>query len=196
MSIEIHINQTDDPQFIDLVIHVLVQLIHQKSPEKLFVIKIDNWFDHKWLNFSGIGRVGFFWGANAPDTALAEFSQDKITFPPFNPNRVIGEWYFQRDASGEYQASLQTPLVHQRTPVPSAGNLHKRVTDFAEQAIFMWLSSNTRTNSRGSIMVYEVACGKVRSWYASLRRNGGWKILQTKGIAQEQVKVLIHQSVI
>src|SRR5687767_12909311 len=126
MNIDILTNPTDDPQFVELVKHIIVRLAVQNVPEKIFVMKIDNWFDHKWLKFSGIGSVGFFWGLNAPDTALDEFSQDKITFPPFNPNRVIGEWYFARDASGEYVPSLQSPFVHERKLAPSAQNLHKR----------------------------------------------------------------------
>jgi hypothetical protein len=32
------------------------------------------------------------------DTALDEFSQDKVT--SFTPNRVIGEYYFLRDEGG------------------------------------------------------------------------------------------------
>jgi len=167
MKLDIFTNPTDDPQFVELAEHIIVQLVIQSSPEKIFVTKVDNWFDHKWLNFSGIGSVGFFWGMNAPDTALDEFSQDQITLPPFNPNRVIGESHFLRDASGEYLPLLGSPYVHQRKLAPSARNLHKRVTDFAGSAILVWLSSNTKSNRRGSMMVYEVADSEVQTWYAA-----------------------------
>ena len=194
MHLEIFTNPTDDPQFIELVKSIIIQLVTQKAPEKLFVIKIDNWFDHKWLNFSGIGSVGFFWGMTAPDTSLDEFSQDQITFPPFTPNRVIGEWYFLRDANGEYPPSLDAPYVHQRKLAPSAQNLHKRVTDFAASAIFVWLSSNTKPNRRGNIMVYEVAGSSVQTWYAGLHKKNDWRVLHTEGIAREHVILLIKNA--
>ena len=40
--------------------HIISQLVGEEYPEQIFVMKIDNWFDRKWLNFSGKGRVGFF----------------------------------------------------------------------------------------------------------------------------------------
>jgi hypothetical protein len=195
MNLEIFTNPTDDPRFLELAKHLIVQLVTQSLPDKIFVIKVDNWFDHKWLRFSGIGSVGFFWGMNAPDTALDEFSQDKITFPPFNPKRVVGEWYFLRDASGEYLPSFGAPYVHQRKLAPSAENLHKRVTDFAESAIFIWLSSNTKSNRRGSMMVYEVAGSEVHTWYAGFAKKENWGILHTKGISREEVMLLIQPHV-
>src|SRR5262245_4088643 len=38
--------------------HEVLHLVGEKFPERfIFVIKIDKWFDHKLLNFSGIGRA-------------------------------------------------------------------------------------------------------------------------------------------
>jgi hypothetical protein len=196
MGIETLNNPTDDSQFVELVTHVIAQLGIRLNPEKLFVMKIDNWFDHKWLNFSGIGRVGFHWGMNALDTALDEFSEDKITFPPFHPRRVVGEWYYVRDADGRYVHSLDFPLVHKRKPAPSAGNLHKRVDDFAKSAVFVWWSSNTKPNCRGSLMVYDATGLDVQTWYASFLRDDRWHVVQTKGIAKEQVVSLIEPSLV
>jgi hypothetical protein len=192
MGIETLNNPTDDSQFVELVKHVIARLGTENCPEKVFIVKIDNWFDHKWLNFSGIGRAGFFWGPNAPDTVLHEFSQDKATFPPFNPKRVIGEWYFLRGADGSYVLSLDSPLVHQRALESSSHNLHKRVTDFAESAIFVWWSSNTKRNQLGSLMVYEVNGASVNTWYLTLSKDDNWRISQTKGIAREQAASLIE----
>ncbi len=192
---EITTNPNDEPQFVELVMRIISGLVKDMSPQQIFVMKIDNWFDQKWLNFSGIGSVGFFWGINAPDTALDEFRQDKVTFPPFTPNRVIGEYYFLRDESGDYLPSLSAPYIHQRRLAPSSENLHKRVTDFAESAIFVWLSSNTKSNRRGSIMVYEVKGSSVNTWYAGLSKEEGWRVLQTKGITREQVQSLMERDV-
>src|SRR5215510_10889155 len=62
MNFEIFTNPTDDPHFVELLKHLISRLVGETFPEQIFVMKIDNWFDHKWLNFSGKGRVGFFGG--------------------------------------------------------------------------------------------------------------------------------------
>ena len=195
MPIDIHTNENDDQQFVELVVHILSGLIDGSSPEEIYVMKIDNWFDHKWLNFSGIGSVGFFWGMLAPDTALDEFRQDKVTFPPFTPNRVIGECYFVRDERGDYSPSTDKPYVHRRKLAPSSENLHKRVTQFADSAIFTWVSSNTKTNRRGAIMVYEVKGRDVHTWYAGFSKENDWRVLQTRGIRKEETRSLMRQHV-
>jgi hypothetical protein len=195
---EIPIKPNDDPQFVELVSQVVSKLANDSSPEEIFVMKIDNWFDHKWLKFSGIGRVGF--GSFGDylfdrDTALDEFSQDQITFPPFSPNRVINQSYFLRGESGAYVFPTRARLVHQRKLAPSSEKLHKRVTDFADSAIFVWFSSNTKLNRRGSIMIYEVKRSEVHTWYASFSKAEEWRVLKTKGIMRGQVQSLMEPDV-
>jgi hypothetical protein len=92
MPIQIAAGETDDPQFITLLNSLVLGLITEETPQELWIIQIDNWFDHKWLRFSGIGIVDYKFPAymNRYDGALAEFYQDKVTFPPFTPNRVLG----------------------------------------------------------------------------------------------------------
>lgn len=197
MKTEIPVNQNDDPDFVELVSQIISEMVNKSFPEQIFVMKIDNWFDHKWLKFSGIGRVGFgfFEDLRDVDTALDEFRQDKITFPPFTPKRVIEQYYFRRDESGYYSFPTSAPVVHRRKLAPSSENLHKRVTDFAESAVFVWLSSNTKSNSRGSIMVYEVKGPRVHTWYAGLSKEEDWRVLQTMGIPREQVQLLLARNV-
>ena len=196
MNLEILTNATDDPQFVELLKHVISRLVGEEFPEQIFVMKIDNWFDHKWLNFSGIGSVRFDDFRLEIDTALDEFSQDKVTLPPLTPNRVIGEYYFLRNERGEFLPSLKAPFVHERKLAPSADNLHKRVTDFATSALFLWVSSNTKLNRRGSVMVYEVKGLDVHTWYMGLSKEDDWKIAQTKGIARDQAVSLIQPDVL
>ena len=63
---EILIKQRDDPEFVELVKHVIAGCVNDEFPRTIIVIKIDNWFDHKWLGFSGKGRVGFgFYGLSS-----------------------------------------------------------------------------------------------------------------------------------
>jgi hypothetical protein len=194
MTIEILTNEHDDPQFVELAKQLISGLMTIDFPDEIFVVKIDNWFDHKWLKFSGIGRVGFFLDFRLErDTALDEFRQDKITIPPFNPNRVVGEYYFVRDSAGECVASLGKPYVHERKLASSSHNLHKRIIDLASSALLVWLSSNTKKNGRGSIMVYEVNGPDVQTWYVGLsKQEKEWKVHRTEGITLGQVQSLIE----
>ncbi len=194
---EILTKPNDDPQFVELVSHVISSCINDSAPEEIFVMKIDNWFDHKWLNFSGKGRVGFFWSLHPsdPDTALDAFHQDKITFPPFTPKRVIEEYYFLRDEGGVYSPSTRAPYIHERKLAPSSKNLHRRVADFAGSAIFIWFSSNTKSNGRGSIMVYEARGSRVHTWYVAFSKDEEWRVVQTRGITREQVQSFMERDV-
>jgi hypothetical protein len=190
---EILTTPNDDPKFVRLVSCIIAGLINGYFPTEIFVVQIDNWFDLKWVNFSGKGRVGFF-GTITPDTALDEFWQDKITFPPFTPNRVVKEYFFLRDESGNYSHSnIQPPYIHSRRRASSHMNLHKRVSDFSDSAIFVWFSSNTTSNRHASLMVYEVSTSRVDTWYAAFTKEDEWKVLQVKGITREQVQLLMEQ---
>lgn len=198
MELLIKPNDHDDPVFIDLVGRAISGLIQNHLPDEIFVIKIENWFDHKWLKFSGIGRVGFFEDFRLDrDTALDEFWQDRITFPPFTPNRVIEEHHLLRSESGTYYRSARGSHVHESQLAPSCKNLHKRVEDFANSAIFVWLSSNTQVNGRGSVMVYEVHDSVVETWYAGFTKKGAeWRVLRTSGVSREKVQSLLHEDVL
>lgn len=83
MSIQIAAGETDDPQFVTLLNSLVRGLIEEAKPQEVWIIQIDNWFDHKWLRFSGIGTVDFRFPGfmNRYDAALDEFYQDKVTFP-------------------------------------------------------------------------------------------------------------------
>src|ERR1043165_2302116 len=113
MNLEILTNATDDPAFVELLKHLIGQLVGGEFPEQIFVMKIDNWFDHKWLNFSGIGSVRFDDFRLEIDTALDEFSEGKVACPPLAPNRVIGEFYFLRNERREFVPSLKAPVVQE-----------------------------------------------------------------------------------
>ena len=76
------------------------------------------------------------------DAALDEFYQDKTTFPPFAPDRVLGQWSYVRVGS-EYK---EIPLPHLPHPTEnrrSEMNLQRRVQDCGPSACFLWYTSNT-----------------------------------------------------
>lgn len=94
MAIVMSAGETDDPGFIEVLNSILSELIAEHAPDQFWVIQIDNWFDHKWLGFSGMGLIASNIPLNTYDTVKAESYQEKVTFPPFTPNRVVGQFSF------------------------------------------------------------------------------------------------------
>jgi hypothetical protein len=184
---------TDDNHFIDLLNPLLKGLLVQQAPEQLWVIQIDNWFDHKWLTYSGNGSVvskfPADWSASFMDrfsSVKAEFWQDKLTFPPFAPDRVVGQWSFVHSSQGYAEAPLPK-LPHSDSRRRSHSNLHKRVDKFVSSASFVWYSGNTLKNGRGSMMAYNIGSPRPACWFAAFVRNSEWTLERTKGVDKEQI---------
>ena len=188
---KILVGESDDPYFIALLDSLVRGLVKRETPEGLWIIQIDNWFDHKWLRFSGIGTVDFQFPAfmNRHDAALDEFYQDKVTFPPFTPNRVLAQWSFARVGDNYVEVPSQVP--HRPEKQPSEANLHRRVQEFSRSASFVWYSSKTVANGRGSVMVYNVAADGAKCWFAAFSRHETWKLHATKGVSREEVGDLL-----
>ena len=189
---QIPAGKTDDGGFIRLVNSLLFGVISSYRPDELWVIQIKNWFDHKWLRFSGIGKVEFRFPAfmNRDDGALDEFSQEKVTFPPFNPNRILAQYSYVR--SGDQYSAVPLPrLPHPWLRRPSEANLHRRIENFSRSVVFVWYSSNTVANDRGSVIVYTVSNEQIDTWFVAFKRNGTWKLQSTKGVRREEILRLL-----
>ena len=188
MSVEIRPTENDDPEFIRLLTCIVEGVLADAKPSELYVVAVDNWFDHKWLGFSGIGVVPFEFQEfmHRYDAALAEFRQDKVTLPPFSPNRVIRQRYFHKQG-GAYEETEPPVDLHKRERQSSEKNLHRRIVDISESGSFIWYSSNTLSNARASIMTYTVKKHEVETWFAAFENESGWKLLLTKGINRDRV---------
>jgi hypothetical protein len=186
--------ETDDSKFADTMYSIADGILAQHRPKELYVTAIDNWFDHKWLRFSGIGVVPFEFPSfmNGADAALDEFSQDKVTLPPFSPKRIIRQIYFRRDGSTSVYVKQErrTPL-HKKQRESSSKNLQRRILDISDSGLFVWYSSNTLSQERASIMVYSVKNDEIETWFASFRKAAHWKLHVTKGIDRELVQDLM-----
>jgi hypothetical protein len=189
------VGETDDPRFIQLVNSLLNGVIASDTPDTVWVIKIENWFDHKWLQFSGIGIVDYKFPAflNWYDAALEEFRQEKVTFPPFTPNRVLGQWSYQRTAA-DYSEVPVTSLPHVSKKQRSEKNLQRRVQNSSRSGVFLWYSSNTVTNDRASIMVYTVRGEHVDCWFTAFLRQEQWVLHSTKGVSRGEVQRFLNDS--
>ncbi|MCP4340006.1 MAG: hypothetical protein GY799_14215 [Desulfobulbaceae bacterium] len=186
MSVSLEIKETDNSRFVEIVETMINRLDNQYYPEDIYVIRIRGWFDHKWLNFSGIGRVPFdspF--PDHPQVAIEEFFQDKTTFPPFTPKRILSQesWILN-------DQKKRTQLPHKYKKGQSAKNLNKRVKDHSKSALYIWYSSASDENKRGSVMIYHCDHNMIITWYSSFIFDAFWKINKTKGINKDFVKKL------
>lgn len=187
---KIHINFSEDenPNFIKIVEDITNELIFKYDAAELSLVKIKNWFDNKWLNYSGIGIVEFNSGGILKiDASLEPKWNDKITVPPFNPNRVLSEMFFQRKESDNKIS--EKPLHFWQT---SSNNLNNRIISKSSDAIYVWYSSNTENNQKGCIMVYVIKNENIETWYASIENLNGWKITKTKGIELNSLKEILQ----
>ena len=193
MNIEIPQHPHDDPGFISGINSLLTRGARKANPKELFAIRVDNWFDHKWLRFSGQGRVKDPWWEGLSldkTTALDEFSQEHLTFPPFSPSRILAEhhWASERAASDHQHAARRIHADHRQH---SAKNLQRRVSQFSRSALFAWFSSKSQPNSQASLMVYSTRGEATLAWYASFRRTDSWRLTKVKGIDQSRVESLL-----
>lgn len=197
MAVAIPSGLTDDNDFIDLLNSLLNGLLVQQAPEQLWVVQIDNWFDHKWLRYSGSGSVGSKFPVDWTsafmdrfDSVKEQFWQDKLTFPPFAPDRVVGQWSFLHSSRGYVEDPLPK-LPHSQSRRRSHSNLRNRAEDFVRSASYVWYSGNTLKNGRGSVMVYNIGSPQPVCWFAAFARDSEWTLKRTKGVDKEQVARLL-----
>jgi hypothetical protein len=183
------IPQEDDaPNFLALVDTVISAIDKRIQPQEIFQTRIKGWFDHKWLKYAGKAVIPFSQGLPGQDSALeARWKEHNITFPPFNPNRVLNEW--RRFGKG---APIRKEDWTTAKWQDSNANLQNRIADHADPAVYIWYSSGTRTSTRGSLMVYQVSNGNVECFYASLRKEEDrWQFAQCKGIGRRELEAMV-----
>jgi hypothetical protein len=188
MIVEIRPRHADDRTFLLAVNGLVARLVNEFEPERICAVRLNKWFDHKWLGYSGKGRVAFPYGYPYVDTALDEHYQKELTLPPFNPKQVITESHWERNREHHYSRLAKPKPVHRRILEHSSANLHRRIGDRWSSAVFMWFSSNTASNEHGCVMVYVVTPQLQSTWYASFTKTRGWRVNRVKGIAKERVQ--------
>ena len=183
----------DDPAFLNLLDKIIAGLVRTEPPEDVYLVHIDNWFGPKWLKYSGKGVVAFPYGyTNDIVVALDDHYQEQLTFPPFTRNRVVAQYYFCRLANGAYEEQSPEVPVHRKRWRWKEQTLHRRVANVTKSGLFVWYSSGTVTNRKGSLMVYAMRDGAITAWYAGFtERAVGWQLDHVKGIDRSLVSSLI-----
>lgn len=178
---EIKTDIEDAPEFIKSINEIIVGFVDKFQVDEICLIKIKNWFGHKWLNFSGKSVVQFH-GGGFITSALQDEWREKTTVPPFNPNRVLQEIFYRIKQTDNriFEESLHKAKS-------SNDNIHNRIANYTKNGMFIWYSSNTKINQKGSLMIYRVKENLVETCYASFENINGWKIKQTKNIATNEL---------
>ena len=188
MIVHLDSEKGDNETFFTAISSLIAVLVNEKAPKHLYVVRVKKWFDHKWLNYSGIGRIRLDFGLWR-DTAIKSMWRDKLTFPPFHPKQIGTQYYWRRAIDGTYGADKKEPRwVHKRRLRSRSSNLQYRVADFTDSGLFVWFTSNTEKNMHGSVMVYIVDNGQVSGWYASFKKENAWSVDKTKGIDKKSVE--------
>lgn len=187
MDYEIVIRDGDAQDFVKSINKIILGLVEKFQINEVSLVRIKNWFDHKWLNYSGKSVVQFNGGGVVIDSALNNEWREKITVPPFNPNRVLSETFFTiRPTENKMFAK---PL---HITKDSNDNIHNRISMYTTNGLFIWYSSNTEPNQKGSLMIYRVQGDVVSTFYASFENDKGWKINQTKDIPVDELTCYIN----
>ena len=156
----------DDVAFLLLAHRIINGAIAELWMRDVFLVHVDNWFDHKWLGW---------WSRK----------EEELRVPTFTPNRVRSEKHFiwKDDTSAWEDAGLQKPL-HIRQP--GRPWLAQPIDRFSESAAFVWYSGNTATNKVGSLMLY-LSGAEGYSWYASFRKDEEWTVADECRITRREL---------
>lgn len=180
ISLEFMTEGTDDVRFVECVQELIRGAAHTHDAKEIFIFKIDHWFDHKWLGFSGkvVGAMGFW--------------QKRLTIPPFVANRIVASQHYLREQStGDFCYVGEGRGVHHQGTAES--NLRRTARKTVGDAALFWLTGDTAASARGSLMGYIPVEDQHWGWYLSLDRPNEWRILKRKGIYDYEVR-LFHET--
>ena len=156
---------------------IIQSRINLWNPTDIFVNRIDNWFDQKWMEFSG--------------TIMHEVSiwKEETTIPPFHPNRVESSDFYQKIAELYVKKeNLQTLHIYQE----SKDNLKRYASEFTNDGLFIWYSGNSKINGVGTLMCYLIRESECQPFFITLSEKKDWNVSQTKGILRNEIQSIIE----
>jgi hypothetical protein len=172
--------QGDDERFLALVTRIAAATIQDFRPADVFVTRIDHWFDHKWLGFSG-KLLG----------ALGVHKRKRLTIPPFMPRRVVSHHAYTLDAGTATYHVASLPPLHRHQQ--SSDNLTRYIDRVSPSGVFIWFSGGTSNADHGSVMVYTSHAGSQSAWYASFRRVEDWRLHKVRGLSMPELTSIIER---
>jgi len=163
----------DNNVFIDAVEKICNATIQNSKSKELMVVKIDNWFGSRWLDFSG--KI----------MGLAGVCKQRRTVPPFVPARVV--WQRRFSMSTRQEVSAGEPL---HIGVTGGKSLTRYLDLIEPRASLVWYSGKTAENERGSVMVYVPSQDGYFTWYASLAAGDDLRVVECHGITAAELACL------
>ena len=165
---------TIDESFVTIVERILSGTLQFHPFEVVYVVLIDNWFDHKWLEFH----------SNRYDSDELGW-RVQLMLPPFEASRVLDQSCFRKQARGMlgYEA-CSSNLLH-------IGSVNRSLAQICSSGAFVWYSFVGKSSDRGSVMVYLNREGKGAAWYASFVRYPDWRLNKVKGISKRELTELL-----
>ncbi len=185
----------DDPDFHGLLDHFFERVAYRLQPSNLFLTRIDNWFDFKWLGFAGtvpLDTISLLGPMILPTATKGVWTSGvKTTVPPFTPSRIIHQQHFLCGDGSICRASKPIsvhPSHHRRTEPKT----ETRILDICDDGWFFWLSSDSASTGRGSLLAYRAKDGSVGGWYASFERtrSGRWIVSRSRQMNRESLASL------
>ncbi len=176
MRIELPINDGDDAAFVRYVDRLLTRAVMAAQPEKVYIVRLDNWFGSRWYGFHGkiLGAVGFH----------NKRGYKRFIVPPFVPERVLSETCYER-AGGEY-VPIEVPerlAIHQK----GGDNLKRWLDLFTTSGLLIWYSGNSASRDNASAMLYVNTPNATDAWYCGVRRDDGrWRFQKGIGITKRE----------
>ena len=175
--------ENDHAKFILNCEEIIQNRINLWSPTEIFITRIDNWFDGKWMNFAGTRLQALsFWNF-----------QDILTIPPFHPNRVESSDFYQKTA-GNYVKKENQKTFH--VFQESSKNLKRYISEFSTDGLFVWYSGNSKTNDRGTLMCYFIRESENLTFFITLSGKKNWNVSHTKGVLRNEIQSIIEKSTI
>lgn len=174
---------SDDPGFMLCATELVCGIVGGMALPRYQTFRIDNWFGPKWLGFCGklVGAVGV---ANSRN----------VVIPPFVQNRLTAQSLFVRNDDGRYSFHGDGPQIHNIGS--SKSNFKNYARDIAPDTILFWISGNSKSNRRGSLMSYKPGPDNYWMFYVEYQKNDGdWSVSQHKQMPPGIADMLRSQSV-
>ncbi len=170
-------NNGDNCDFLDNLEKIIYDCVLKWKPQDIFITRVDNWFDGKWLKFSG--------------TIMHELAISKlveVTIPPFHPNRIesCDKYFFQDETY--LRTDINEPLHILQI---SKDNLKRKIVKFSKSGLFVWFSSKSKINDNGSLMIYSVCNNECFAFYASLTLERNWKANKSVGLTKKAIDLVL-----
>jgi hypothetical protein len=180
--IEIGPATEDAPEFVAYVRRLADGLCRLARPRELYVVQVTNWFDRKWLRFSGktLGALGVW--------------NRELTLPPFHPHRIKRQLLFRADPLIDASIYWRVPAGRKLHVAQHSGaNLQRRMELVAPKAGCLWYSGKSDTTGRGAVMAYLPGQPEYSAWYVSLQRRApDWRLSVIEGISRAELAQLVE----